>query len=91
MSITPRVNRLLLFVLCFVLSGLASGAYAAPARPSLTVRPLVWIPVVGTTWQWQLSGLPVDQSVQAAMYDIDAVDNEASVVASLHAKGVKRL
>jgi hypothetical protein len=48
-----------------------------------------WVPPQRTTWQWQLTGLPVDQSYDVDMYDIDIFDNDASVVASLHAQGRK--
>jgi hypothetical protein len=48
-----------------------------------------WRPSVGLTWQWQLSEPPVDTSVEADVYDIDIFDNEASVVARLHAQGRK--
>jgi len=48
-----------------------------------------WRPIVGLTWQWQLSEPPVDTSVDADVYDIDIFDNDASVVADLHAKGRK--
>jgi hypothetical protein len=47
-----------------------------------------WVPAPVTTWQWQLT-TPVDQSVDAQMYDIDLFDNPASVVAALHAAGRK--
>ncbi len=46
-----------------------------------------WQPTVGLTWQWQLSEPPVDTSVDAEVYDIDIFDNDASVVAGLHAQG----
>jgi hypothetical protein len=45
-----------------------------------------WVPTPGSTWQWQLS-TPVDQSVDAQVYDIDLFENSASVVSSLHAQG----
>jgi hypothetical protein len=45
-----------------------------------------WHPIVGLTWQWQLSEPPVDTSVDAEVYDIDIFDNDASVVADLHAQ-----
>lgn len=45
-----------------------------------------WRPEAGLTWQWQLS-VPVDQTVDADVYDIDLFENDASVVASLHAAG----
>ncbi len=48
-----------------------------------------WHPPVGTSWQWQLTGLPVDSSFDVDMYDIDLFDNEASSVAALHAQGRK--
>jgi hypothetical protein len=44
---------------------------------------------VGTSWQWQLSGLPVDLSYDVDMYDIDLFDNDADVVDALHARGRK--
>jgi len=46
----------------------------------------VWAPAPGTTWQWQLTGT-IDQTVDVQMYDIDLFDNDASIIASLHAKG----
>jgi hypothetical protein len=44
-----------------------------------------WIPAPDTTWQWQLT-TPVDQSVDAQMFDIDLFENPASVVAELHGR-----
>jgi hypothetical protein len=48
-----------------------------------------WIPPPSTSWQWQLTELPVDQTVDAAMYDVDLFDTPAAIVASLHARGRK--
>ena len=48
-----------------------------------------WQPPLTTTWQWQLSELPIDPSFGVDMYDIDLFDNDASTVASLHAQGRK--
>jgi len=48
-----------------------------------------WKPALVTPWQWQLSQPPVDQSFDVAMYDVDLFDNDASVVAALHAQGRK--
>jgi hypothetical protein len=56
---------------------------------SLSTSQTWWRPTVGLTWQWQLSEPPVDTSVDAHVYDIDIFDNDASVVADLHAKGRK--
>jgi hypothetical protein len=58
-------------------SGTTNAAAASTTR---------WRPALDTEWQWQLS-TPVDQSVKAAMYDIDMFDNSASVVTSLHNAG----
>ncbi len=69
---------------------LYSGDATLAYRPKLVVTwHLPWIPTIKTTWQWQLSGLPVNQTVAAGMYDIDLFDNSASVVAALHARGRK--
>jgi hypothetical protein len=48
--------------------------------------PGIWSPAQHTTWQWQLT-TPVDESVDAQMFDIDLFDNPASVVAALHRRG----
>ncbi|WP_280691061.1 endo alpha-1,4 polygalactosaminidase [Kitasatospora sp. GAS204B] len=65
----------------------ASGSGAASGSPS-GAAPAYWHPAPGTAWQWQLSGT-VDQSVDVPVYDIDGFENDASVVAALHAKGRK--
>lgn len=49
---------------------------------------LWWRPPLTTTWQWQLDP-PVDQSFDVDVYDIELFDNDASVVAALHAQGRK--
>ena len=46
-------------------------------------------PVADLRWQWQLSELPVDLSLDVDVYDIDLFDNDASVIAALHAQGRK--
>ena len=60
----------------------------ASASLSITINQTVWQPALNTSWQWQLT-TPVDQTVNAQMYDIDMFDNDVSVVASLHAQGRK--
>jgi hypothetical protein len=72
---------------------LANPHRARRCRRTLRIDQLVftpmatrWIPAPHTTWQWQLT-TPVDQSVDAQMFDIDLFDNPASVVAALHARG----
>ena len=49
-----------------------------------------WHPTKGLSWQWQLSGT-LDLTVNAQVYDIDAVDTSASQVATLHLAGRKAI
>lgn len=60
---------------------------SSPADDDLTSN--IWFPTIGSTWQWQLTALPVDLSIDAQVYDIDLFDNNVSVVAALHARGRK--
>jgi hypothetical protein len=86
-----------LAVLMLILALSSGGARAARTPAELSIQsylPLVraggiWRPALNTSWQIQFSDLPIDQSVDAAMYDIDLFDNDASVVAALHAQGRK--
>jgi hypothetical protein len=39
------------------------------------------------TWQWQLTGLPVDLDVEAEVYDLDLFETDAGTIADLHARG----
>src|SRR4029079_11394378 len=45
-----------------------------------------WKPPLGTTWQWQLDR-PLDVSVAAGLYDVDAFETKARQVARLHSLG----
>jgi hypothetical protein len=56
------------------------------AAPLLAGAASYWTAPLYSTWQWELA-VPVDQTVDASVYDIDLFENEASVVASLHAQG----
>ncbi|MFI9269738.1 endo alpha-1,4 polygalactosaminidase [Kitasatospora sp. NPDC052896] len=69
-------------------SGSPSGSPAPSPSASASASGQYWHPTPGEAWQWQLSGT-VDQSVDVPVYDIDGFENDASVVASLHAKGRK--
>ena len=80
---------------CLIVLAVATIASAQQARehahafPNLQKpQPSIWKPALNTSWQWQLS-TPVDQTVNAQMYDIDMFDNDASIVSSLHAVGRK--
>jgi hypothetical protein len=61
----------------------------AIAPSAAMASPAMWVPPISTPWQWQLSGLPVDQTVDVSMYDIDLFENSAAIVAALHARGRK--
>ncbi len=61
----------------------------APSPDASATTDLIWHPPLNTTWQWQLTDLPLDQSFDVDMYDIELFDNDASVVAALHAQGRK--
>jgi hypothetical protein len=90
---------LLLLAACTDGGGLDAPA-VAPARPEPVLpvdtaapRPVDgarawWKPVVGTTWDWQLQ-TPHDFSYDVEVFDIDLFDNDASVIAKLHARGKK--
>jgi hypothetical protein len=47
----------------------------------------VWQPPVGVTWQWQLSGLPIDTSIDVAAYDVDLFTTTDKELATLKADG----
>jgi len=49
----------------------------------------IWLPEIGSTWQWQLSDLSVDMSVEADVYNIDLSETDATLVEELHAMGRK--
>jgi len=93
------VTRCLWRLVFLIVGGLAcSVTPPSELRPAPTViqtPPLladpgaVWQPAPGTTWQWQLTELPVDQSFDVAVYDIELFDNDESVVAALHVQGRK--
>jgi hypothetical protein len=68
---------------------LTPSVYLPLVLSNLQSAPTWWQPPVTTTWQWQLSDLPVVQSFDVDMYDIDLFDNDASTVAALHTQGRK--
>ena len=85
----------LLFIVLVLLGAsifaVSLGASAAPemALPTPHPCPTCWHPTLKTSWQWQLSDLPVDTSLNVKMYDIDLFENPKSKVATLHARGIK--
>ena len=66
----------------------AAPTSAAGQPPAPKPGGALWQPKPGVAWQWQLGG-NLDQSVDVPVYDIDGFEHDASVVASLHAKGRK--
>jgi uncharacterized protein (TIGR03437 family) len=63
-------------------------SFIAAVGLSAAQNSTVWVPPAQVNWQWQLTS-PVDITVDADIYDIDMFDNDASLVAALHAKGRK--
>jgi hypothetical protein len=64
-------------------TGLGSAS-PSPGASSAPGAAAWWRPAAGLTWQWQLSGT-LDRSVDAQVYDVDAVETTAADVAALHA------
>ncbi|MGK2958048.1 MAG: endo alpha-1,4 polygalactosaminidase [Acidimicrobiales bacterium] len=48
-----------------------------------------WKPTPGLTWQWQLSGLPIDTTVVADIYNVDLFEVGPATVSTLHNQGRK--
>ncbi len=65
----------------------AATAPRSDADPGVDAVTALFRPRPGTTWQWQLTGLPVDQSVDVQMYDVDLFTTTVAEIAQLHAKG----
>ena len=61
------------------------------AAPNPAPKPTTgswWKPTVGMTWDWQLR-TPINPNYDVQVYDIDLFDNDAQVIADLHARGRK--
>jgi hypothetical protein len=56
--------------------------------PGPAACPGCYAPALRTSWQWQLQ-FPVDMTVDADMYDVDAFNVKQSLVSRLHAEGRK--
>jgi hypothetical protein len=89
-SSSRQIKPWLLYTAGLLTCALWFGDRSAFATPtSNAVVPAWWRPAVSATFQYQLSGLPVDQTVDAEIFDIDLWENSADVVAALHDKGKK--
>jgi len=60
-------------------------------RAGAADAPTIWHPTPRTTWQWQLTGSPVDTSIAVQMYDVDLFDTDPAVVSVLHGQGRKSI
>lgn len=60
--------------------GGAAGVGGAPGH---------WKPAAGTTFYWDLSNAPPDNTKNVGAYDIDGWNNTAQEVGALHARGIK--
>jgi hypothetical protein len=60
-----------------------------PADITETAAHAYWIPSPSDSFQWQLSGYPVDQTVHADIYDIDLFETPQETIDELHASGSK--
>lgn len=68
-------------------SAIATHTWTVVPSPEPTPCPTCYKPAVGSTWQWQLQpdqvGGTIDTSVVADMYEIDGLNNDAAIVATL--------
>ncbi|MCD4756423.1 endo alpha-1,4 polygalactosaminidase [bacterium] len=48
-----------------------------------------WIPQVGDSFQWQLSGSPIDTTIEVDIYDIDLFETPQEVIDNLHTNDKK--
>ena len=88
-----------LLLLATLLGLVACGPSPTPAPQAVleetrhgspsTVPETWWSPPVGASWQWQLTGQPVDSLFGVDVYDIDLFDSDACIVAALHDQGHK--
>lgn len=58
-------------------------------RMSTTDAGLVWRPAKDTTFYWDLTNAPPDNTKNVGAYDIDGWGNDAAEVTALHARGIK--
>jgi hypothetical protein len=80
-----RIITLLIALLCAFLN-VACGAAAGPAAAT-DMPGAAWRPQSDLSWQIQYAGLPIDQSVNVQVYDIDLFTTDADVIAALRARG----
>lgn len=77
-----------------ITAGAALALLCAALSPPVLAQPDApgwWRPAAGTSFQWQLTGQPIDTRIDAQAYDLELFDNEADVVRALHAAGRKAI
>jgi endo-alpha-1,4-polygalactosaminidase (GH114 family) len=62
-----------------------------PISPNGTIPAGIWKPVAGTTWNYELLNTVNDTSADAEVWDIDLVNNNQTVIDSLHSAGKRVL
>ena len=75
-------------VLCCLAAAMLCGCGENRGTILTLANTAVWQPAAVTSWQLQLTG-DIDQAPDVQMFDIDLFDVDASVVATLHRRGVK--
>ncbi len=88
MNHVSKISTLLL--LCLALSHCSQvqdPGQMSPSTPAQGPSGDIWIPAPNTTFQWQLTGLPLDTQVDAQVFDIDLFENDKSAIDALHASG----
>ncbi len=83
-----RLSRLLSVLALVVLFCASCAAPNSTQAPVISQRAAMWIPAVKTSWQIQLSALPIAPFAFAEVYDIDGFDASAHLVAQLHAQHI---
>jgi hypothetical protein len=76
--------------LCFGLvcaAALTLAAMGSAVTAQAPPLPDIWSPPPLTTWQWQLTGSPLDQWYDVDVYDVDLFDADPLVGQRQHAKG----
>lgn len=88
---TNRPSRILALAILMSVAGCGGGtatARSSGASPAvLTTTPSSrWAPSRADTYQWQLNG-PIDTTIAASVYDLDAFDTGTQTVTALHQLG----
>ncbi|ORB24290.1 endo alpha-1,4 polygalactosaminidase [Mycolicibacterium moriokaense] len=89
MRIAPRILLSAIALAALTACGGGDPDTASITSPTATSGGKIWRPPVGTTWQWQLSGLPIDTSLDVDAYDVDLFTTTDEELATLKANGRK--